>query len=286
MKVLISADMEGTCGVANINQVLASGRGTLYGMQDSPEYEWARRLMAEEINAAVEGALEGGATEVLVNEGHGGACNLLPETLHVEAKLISGAFKPLGQVQGVDRGVAAVILTGYHASAGTVGGVLAHTFSLTVEGIRLNGQPVGECGVSAAIAGHFDVPVVMVSGDDKINREARELLGSEVIGVIVKEGIRATSAVHLHPEKARAAIKDGARRAVAAAKDIPPYRVRRPVQVELDLSKVTLADMAENVPGIERIGNKTVAFTSSDMLQVCKTFSAILSSQPRLAPVF
>lgn len=277
MKVLISSDMEGTSGVVDFSQVISSDHAATFGLKTSTDFEWVRKLVVKEVNAAVEGAFEGGATEVFVNEAHNGMRNLLPEELHLEAKLISGTFKPLGMMQGIDNSFGAVIFTGYHAGAGTVGGILAHSFCRSVQEIRLNGQRVGECGFNAAIAGHFGVPVVMISGDDKVIQEARELLGEQVVGVAVKEGISAIAAVHLHPEKARTAIKEGARRGVAAARDIPPFRVDTPVRMEIDVSSPTLADLSEQIPGVERVGRTSIAYTGSDMLQAAKAWRIIMN---------
>ena len=163
MKVLISADMEGTCGVTSWVQVMPPE----YGGQHSStvEYEMARRRMTREVNAAVEGALAGGAEEVIVNEAHNGMRNLIPEELHPSVRFITGNDKELGMVQGVqEEGIGAVFYTGYHARAGTPAAPLAHTWTGYVNDVRFNGQSTGEYGINAAVAGHFGVPVTLVKG--------------------------------------------------------------------------------------------------------------------------
>lgn len=163
MNVLISADMEGTCGVVSWVQVSPPE----YGGQHSStvEYELARRRMTREVNAAVEGALAGGAEEVIVNEAHKGMRNLIPEELHPSVRFITGNAKELGMVQGVqEAGVGAIFYTGYHARAGTAAAPLAHTWTGYVNDVRFNGQSTGEYGINAAVAGHFGVPVTMPTG--------------------------------------------------------------------------------------------------------------------------
>lgn len=276
MKILISCDMEGTCGVVNFNQVEPPDMLPAHGIRPSPDYEWARRLLTREVNAAVEGAFAGGAEEVFVNESHDGMRNILPEELHPKARLINGSGKPLSMVQGADLGVDALILTGYHAAANTPGAVLAHTYTLSIQEVRLNGVRVGEAGLNAAIAGHFGVPVAMVAGDDKVVKEVKELLGDQVVGVAVKQGIRHGAAIQMHPMQARNLIREGAEKAVRGAKSLSPYKPASPICMDLMLLYGTQADRAEDFPGVQRTGWTSVSYTAPDMLQVAKAFLSLL----------
>jgi len=190
VKVLISADMEGTCGVVSWVQVTPPEYG---GTEPTAagEYERARARMTREVNAAIEGALAGGAEEVIVNDSHDGMRNLLPEELHPGCRFVSGSDKPLGMVQGVDlAGVGAVFYTGYHAKAGTPAAPLAHTWTGWVQDVRFDGRSTGEFGINAAVAGHFGVPVTLVTGDDKAVAQTRDLLGERLVGWRSKKGFR------------------------------------------------------------------------------------------------
>jgi D-amino peptidase len=166
MKVLVSADMEGVCGVTSWVQVMPPEYGS--GPSSTVEYERARARLTREVNAAVEGALAAGADEVIVDEAHNGMRNLVPEDLHESVRFITGSDKALGMMQGIDEpGVGAVFFVGYHAKAGTPAAPLAHTWTGYLNDVRLNGRSTGEFGINAAIAGHFGVPVTLVTGDDK-----------------------------------------------------------------------------------------------------------------------
>src|ERR687894_664177 len=189
MKVLISADMEGTCGVVTWVQVMPPEVARHSEPTSLDEYTRTRQRMTAEVNAAVEGALAGGADEVIVNDSHDGMRNLLPDQLHPAVRFISGNDKPLGMMQGVDLAdVGAVFYTGYHARAGTPAAPLAHTWTGYVNDVRFNGISTGEYGINAVVAGHFGVPVTLVTGDEKAVAQVQEFLGASVVGVIVKQG--------------------------------------------------------------------------------------------------
>lgn len=171
LKVFVSVDMEGIWGVVHSDQTSA----------DSRDYSYARKWMAEDVNAVVEGLLEAGATEVVVNDSHGSMRNILPQDFHPKASLISGSPKPLSMMQGIDGSFAACIFVGYHAKAGTTSSVLDHTISgSAMKSIKINGLELPELGINGAIAGYFKVPVIMLSGDAETCRQAKTILGSEV----------------------------------------------------------------------------------------------------------
>ncbi len=277
MKVLISADMEGTCGVASWVQVEppeGAGAGT---PTSQTEYERTRLRMTHEVNAAVEGALAGGAEEVIVNDSHDGMRNLLGEELHPSVRYISGNDKPLGMMQGIDLdGIGAVFYTGYHAQAGTPAAPLAHTWAGFLNDLRFDGESTGEFGLNAAIAGDLDVPVVFVCGDEKAVQQTRTQLGAQVVGVAVKQGISTFSALHLHPRKARDLIREGAEQAMANIATAKPFKIDKLTQIELDFEHQARADQCMLFGGVERVGARTIGFTVSGGLELCRVFRGVM----------
>ncbi len=200
MNVVISVDMEGVCGVASWVQVSPPEFG---GLVSGSEYERARIQMTREANAAALGAFEGGATGVTITDSHDTMRNLLPDLLDERVRFVSGNDRTLSMVQGVQEvGVAALLMVGYHARAGSQSAPLAHTWNGFVRDVRINGVHAGEPYLNALLAGHYGVPTVFVSGDNVAVKQVQEDLGAEVIGVAVKQGLSMFSAVHLHPAEA------------------------------------------------------------------------------------
>jgi len=265
MKVYISCDLEGISGVVAGPQVRAG----------TEEYKRAQKLMTAEVNAAIEGALAGGATEVVVNDSHGSMRNILIEELHAEAQLISGSPKPLGMMQGLDDSFDAAFFIGYHAQAGTAYSILDHTYSsATAYRVALNGRTVGETGLNAALAGYFGVPVALVTGDRLLTEEARSLLGP-IEAVAVKESCARTAARCLSPEVAHRLIKEAAQRALR--KRGRPFVLQPPITLTVDFISSAHADMAELIPGSRRIEGRRVEYTHDDYLTVYKVLRAMLS---------
>ena len=276
MKVLISADMEGTCGVSSWVQVTPSEYAGAGEPSSQTEYERARHRMTAEVNAAIEGALEGGADEVIVNDSHDGMRNLIPEALHPSCQFITGNDKPLSMMQGVDLDdIGCAFFTGYHAKAGTPGGPLAHTWTGWVNDVRINGRTTGEFGINAAIAGAFGVPVTFVCGDEKAVAQTIDLLGDRCIGVAVKQGLSTFSALHLHPLRAQALIREGAIQAVKNAKKAKPFVLPKKTTVEVDFEHQSRADHAARVPSVNRVGERTVSFKPADGVELITLFRAI-----------
>lgn len=275
MKVLISADMEGTAGVSSWVHVTAPEVAHPGRMASQVEYDRARRRMTQEVNAAVEGALKAGAEEVIVNDAHGGMRNLIPEELHTGARFVAGSDKPLVMMQGIEEDIGCVFFTGYHARAGTPGGPLAHTWDLGINDVRVNGTSLGEYGINALVAGHFDVPVALVTGDDKAVAQTQELLGDQVVGVVVKHGYSQTSARHVSTERAQALIRDGAARAVSDIDGMGPYRLPEEAVVEMDFDHQTRAARAAEIPRIEQSAWRTIRFHPSDALDLHSLFRAV-----------
>ena len=251
-RVYISVDMEGISGVNGDDQTSAG----------QAEYGRARKLMAEDANAAIRGAFDGGATDVLVNDSHGGQRNLLPEDLDPRARLISHSFKRHGMVEGLDDSFDAVMFVGYHAKADAPRGLFAHTGSGVVRDLQINGRSVGEGGMNAAMAAYYGVPVVVVTGDDVAVAEVKES-APDVRGVVVKRAIN-VRAVELKPlQQARREIQEAAKEGVAAARTTPP--VRGPVRVQLRYRNFTYSEVATAFKEIEGVAPDTVAFTRDTM---------------------
>src|SRR5262245_27790201 len=239
-KVYVSVDMEGISGISGDDQ-LSLG---------AAEYGRSRKLMAEDANAAIRGALEAGATDVLVNDSHGGQRNLPPEDLHPAARLISHSFKRYGMMEGLDESFDAAIFVGYHAKADTPAGLFAHTGTGVVRDLEINGRSLGEGGMNAALCAWYGVPVVLVTGDDVAVKEVLASTSS-ARGVAVKRAIN-VRAVELKPlVAAREEIQRAAREAVGSARKPAPQRVAA-YKVKMQFRNFTIPDVATAFDGIER----------------------------------
>lgn len=265
-KVYISVDMEGISGISGDDQVSAGGA----------EYSRSRKLMAEDLNAAIRGALEAGASDILVNDSHGGQRNLLPEDVHPSARLISHSFKRHGMMEGLDETFDAVIFIGYHAKADAPRGLFAHTGSGVLRDLQINGRSVGEGGMNAALAAWYGVPVVLVTGDDAAVAEVAESVPG-VRGVVVKRAIN-VRAVELKPlQQARQEIHQAAREAVAGAKRPAPRRTG-PFRVQMRFRNFTFPEVLAAFREIEPVAPDTVAFARETMpeayrlIRVCYRF--------------
>ena len=263
MKVYISCDMEGISGVV-------AGKQT----DNGEEYKRAQKLMTGEVNAAIEGALAGGASEILVNDSHGSMRNILIEELNPNAQLISGSPKPLSMMQGIDgSSFDAAFFIGYHAQAGTAYSVLDHTYSGIVYQVSLNGRPLGETGLNAALAGYFGVPVVLVTGDKLLVEEATALL-EMVEGVAVKESCGRYAARCLVPDAVHDLIRKAAQSALARGGK--PFVVEPPITLAIDFTSSAHLDMAELIPGSRRTGGRHIEYTHDDFLTVYKVWRTML----------
>jgi D-amino peptidase len=229
--------------------------------------------MTAEANAAIEGALDGGAQTVLVNDSHWHMRNLLPEELHEAAELLSGGPKRLSMMEGIDTGFDAAVLIGYHARAGTARAVLDHTYTDRVRDVRVNGRHMGELGLNAALAGSYGVPVVFVSGDRAATEEARGLLGVGLGTVAVKDAVSRHSARSVAPAVARRRIREGV--ADALRQPHAPFTVEGAVTIEVEFTFTYQADYAELVPGSVRCGPTTVAYTHADYRELFRAWRAM-----------
>ena len=254
-KVYISVDMEGISGVSGSDQTSGG----------EPEYGRSRKLMAEDANAAIRGAFAGGATDVLVNDSHGGQRNLLPEDLDPRARLISHSFKRHGMVEGLDETFDAVIFVGYHAKADSPRGLFAHTGSGVVKDVQVNGRSAGEGGLNTLMAQYYGVPVVMISGDDVAVEQQKEWTPS-IRGVVVKRAIN-MRAVEARPlAEARRDIQAAAKEGVASAKKParPSERAQR-YQVRMQLRNFTIPEVATAFSEIQLVAPDTVEFSRATM---------------------
>jgi len=267
MRVYISVDMEGVAGVVHEDQT------DPVDPRHAGEYNRFRRLMTAEANAAIEGALTAGAERVLVNDSHWLMMNLLAEELHPAAELLSGGPKARSMVEGVELGFDAALFVGYHARAGVGHAVIDHTYTSRVHEARLNGRPVGELAINAALAGTFDVPVALVSGDQALAAEARELLGPAVETVIVKHAVGRFAARSVSPGVACRLIREGT--TAALGRPHAPFRLAAPIRLEVDFAETQMADMAELVPGSVRTAGRTLEFVHQDYREVFRAWRAL-----------
>ena len=263
MKVYISVDME---GIGGISHSLPTERG-------DAGYPAAVALMVGEANAAVAGAFDGGATEVLVNDSHGQMFNLTPEDLDPRAVLLQGQ-KPWSMVAGAgpDRGFEVALFVGYHTRAGHPTGTIAHTYSGAPTLTTLQGRPVGEAGINALALGAWGVPVGLVCGDDELAAET-EAWFPWAERVLVKTAVSRRAAASVHPSLARQRVQEGAKRAVerAAAGELRVLDLGRPIKLEAEYANAGMADYAALVPGTERYGDRGVRVVTDDPLVAYRT---------------
>ncbi len=267
MRVYISVDMEGVAGVVHEDQT------DPVDPRHAGDYNRFRRLMTAEANAAIEGAFAAGAVTVLVNDSHWLMRNLLAEELHPAAELLSGGPKLRSMVEGVEGGFDAALFIGYHARAGARHAIIDHTYTGRVHEARLNGRPVGELAINAAMAGTYGVPVALVSGDQALAAEARALLGESVETVIVKHAVGRFSARSVSPIESCRRIREGT--TATLARRHRPFVLERPIRLEVDFQLTQMADMAELAPGSTRTGGRTVEYVHDDYREVFRAWRAL-----------
>lgn len=274
MRVYISVDMEGIGGISHPHPTDAK----------DTRYAASVALMVGETNAAIDGALAAGATDILVNDSHSKMYNLLPEDVHQAARMLQGE-KAWSMVAGAQPGADGTptfdvaLFVGYHARAGHGRGTIAHTYSVRPIETRLDGRPTGEYGLNAMILGAWGIPVGLVSGDDALADEVAEWL-PWAERVVVKQADGNHSAISVHPTVARDRVRAGAEAAVhrAAHGARHPLRildVERPVVIEVDYGRGVVADHAAIVPGAVRVGDRTVRYVADDPITAYRGFLAI-----------
>ncbi len=260
MKIYILTDMEGVSGVVDsVNFASPTGK----------YYDKACEFLTKEINAAVEGALEAGADEIQVMAGHGGSTSIKIDMLRPEAKLISGEWH---YPAGLDKTFDAMFLIGNHAMEGTIDGNMNHTFSSKhVHSMKLNGKFIGEIGMTALMAGWFNVPTVLVSGDEAACREARAIIPG-IVTAPVKKGLSQFAAISLQPEKARELIRARAKEAVAKIKKIKPYKVKPPFTLDVQHKATEGVSSRFGRMGVQKLDSKTTRVVSKDFIEVMRSW--------------
>lgn len=269
MHVYISADMEGISGIATPEDVTRGQR----------EYERGLDLLHADVNAAVAGAFDAGATDVLVNDSHSTMRNLDAAQLDDRARLVRGNTKSRSMMAGLTAQHDAAFFVGYHAKAGTEGGVLNHTFyGHELLRLNVNGVGVGELGWNARLAAAHTVPVALVTGDDKTAVEATNELGNDVETVAVKDGLDRFTARCRPPSEAREAIREAAARAVERITDgrIGPALPENPVTIKADWSATNHAHRAGTVPGVDRRSGRTTAVSAETYAEAYDASVAML----------
>ncbi len=274
LKIYISADMEGVVGVVTGEQLGPQGF----------EYQRFRELMTQEVNAAIQGALAAGATDIVVSDSHGNGQNLLIEKLPRDILLVRSWPRPLGMMQGVDATFAGAVFIGYHSGTTNPEGVRAHTLSSArLADVKLNGLSMSEAGINAAIAGHFNVPIIMVSGDDVVVKETTALLGN-IEGAVVKWASGFHSAKTIMPEASYQLIREKVQKAVGRIKDFKPYKLTNPVKLEVRFKNYRPSEVLSYLSIVERVDAHSIRFTGKDMMEVSKFLSFINTYELALEP--
>ncbi len=266
MKVFISIDMEGICGIVTELETDPKKGGEAY--------QASRKLMTREANAAIEGCTSAGASDILIADSHWNFDNLIPEELHEAATLLRGGPRAFSMVHDLDGSFDAAMFVGYHAKAGTPRAILDHTYTGRIASVEVNGVEVGETGINAYVAGHHGVPVVLVTGDAAVTAEAKALIRG-VHTATVKEATGASAAKNLHPNRARELIRREAAKALKNVESIGPLRAKTPVEMAIEFKSTEHADRAEMVPAVRRIGGTRIEFTADDFVAAFRAFYAV-----------
>jgi D-amino peptidase len=281
-RVFIVPDMEGMGSVVNIHEVIAGIEGERYKTLTGPDYwDHFRLLLTREVNATIRGARQAGARSFVVNEGHGGNlfANVLPWELDSSAILVRGFPKPLVMITGLDSTFGTLMFTGAHANAGSPG-VLAHNFAF--DSFTVNGKRLNEVGINALIAGEMGVSVSLVSGDDALIEETREMLGNGFIGVVVKQAVGRSAAITYGPAKVRRMLQTAAAEAVRRERrgDFKPFTMERPYQIEFNLRQTYPDSLVKGVAELaefklDKTGDRGFRFVTDSARQLGYLLDAI-----------
>jgi len=264
MKVHITADMEGIATISHDEQA----------DYKSHEYPRMREIMTDEVGAAIQGARDAGAESIVVCDAHDTGRNLLVERLDPEIEIIQGSAYDLGMMHGISKECDASLQIGYHSMRHTHAGTLGHTYTYSIAELRFNGTVIGESGLSAAIAGHFGVPLVFVSGDAHAVKQAQKLV-KNLVGVPTKTGVGLYGVRSLTPRKACELIRKGVKEALEKRDQIKPYIVRRPVRMQVELERPLMAEYASRIPNMKRVDIKTVSYKAKDVVEAFDVFNLI-----------
>ncbi len=274
LKIYISADMEGVVGVVTGDQLGPSGF----------EYGRFREFMTREVLAAIDAAKAAGATEVLVSDSHGNGENILIEMLPEDVMLVRSWPRPLMMMQGIDETFDAAIFLGYHSGTHNTEGVRAHTISSArLADVRLNGRSVPEAGINAAIAGHFGVPVIMISGDDASVQEAQELIG-DIEGAVVKWNYGFHSARTLTPVAAYKLIAEKVTAAIARLDSFEPFVVSAPVALEVRFKSYRPAQIMSYLSIVEQVDSHTIRYIGDTIVDISKFIEFLTTYNVAIEP--
>ena len=267
MKLFLSTDFEGVSGIVAWEQII----------EGNSEYEQGRRLLTNEVNAVISGALEGGAKEFVINDSHHYMRNLHPQELLGKATLITGKHKPMYMMEGLDSSFDGICFVGYHGSIGAEHAILSHTYNPgAIWEVRINGDVVGESAINALVATHYNVPIILISGDEATVQEAQNI-APNAEKVIVKQSLGRFAAAHIHPTVACEMLQKGASRAVRHVKEMHSPVFTRPVSLEVTFLVADMAEMALWVRGVERVGPRIVKISSEDLLELYRMFVTVVT---------
>lgn len=274
IKIYISADMEGVAGAVTGDQLSPGGF----------EYAKFREFMTAEVNAAIDAARAAGATEILVSDSHGNGQNILIDQMPNDVMIVRSWPRELSMMEGIDETFDGVIFIGYHASTSNSRGVRAHTMSsANVTELRLNGKTMSEGSMNAAIAGHFGVPVIMISGDDVAVAETQVIVG-DMEGAVVKWAKGFHSAQTMTPEAAREVIRTRTASAVSRIDEFEPYVLETPIEVELSLKHYQPVELLAYLKNVERIDSHTIRYMADDIIDATKFLTFVLDYSVDLQP--
>lgn len=274
LKIYISADMEGVVGSVTDAQLGPGGF----------EYQRFREFMTAEVNAAIDAARAAGATEFVISDSHGNGQNLLIDKLPDDVTVIRSWPRELSMMAGIDESFDGVIFIGYHASTANTRGVRAHTMSsANITSLRLNGIEMTEGSMAAAAAGHFGVPVIMISGDDVAVAENQVLIGN-VEGAVVKWAKGFHSAETLTPEAAYEVIRTRTASAISRIDSFAPYVLETPIELELTLKNYTPVELLGYLSNVERVNSHTIRFVGKDIIEVSNFLTFVTSFRVDMQP--
>ncbi|MFW5697395.1 MAG: M55 family metallopeptidase [Fimbriimonadaceae bacterium] len=260
MNVFISADIEGVTGVVTWGQS---------GGPNSEHYDWdfARRMMTHDVNAAIRGARAAGAKQVVVRDAHGSSKNLLIDQLEPGVELVSGrGATKQGMMIGLDETFDAAFLVGYHAMAGTAASIMEHTINGVTHRVWVNDIPVGEQALSTALAGVVGVPVTLVTSDRAGCAEARELIPG-VQTYETKIGLGRYLGRLKHPSETGPGIEEAAKRAVEKRQEVKPWVPESPIKVKIEQNRSEEADAAAKLEGWKRLDAYTLEYVADTWME-------------------
>jgi len=267
MRAYISVDLEGINGVCHSSQT----------QPGEPGYERSIQLMHAETNAVIKGLVKAGCTDIVVNDSYWDMRNLRIELLHPKAHLTSGWQKPFSMVSGVHSSQKPdfACFIGYHARSGCATGVLSHTYRAQVfRDVRINDVLVGETGLNAYLAGSFDVPVALITGDDALKSECHELMG-KVNCLVVKHAVSRYSACFRPQEQVLDDLEKAAHDAAKARSSWNLLKPPTPAKLTLTLADTSMADACELVPNVKRLNDRDVEFSAPDYSVVFRVMLAL-----------